>query len=462
VVDPRTGEIIKGNVTLGSLRGRQDYLIAEALLAPYTKGKPPADAEHDAALQMVLQRIRQLSAHETGHTLGLSHNFAASSFPHDPDQTVSVMDYPHPWVTIGADGVPDLSHAYPVGIGIWDKVAIEYGYREFDRDGEPYEDAAGLEKILEDSEQTGLIYITDEDARPLSSAHPHAHLWDNGADPAAELNRVLEVRAAALARFGEDAIREGTPLAQLEDTLVPLYLFHRYQTEAATKEIGGLDYRYNVRGDGQMLPKVVDAKDQRAALAAVLKTLSPATLTLPESLLRLLPPSPPGLPRTQESFPAETGLTFDPVAAAASAADLTLGLVLNPERANRLVEYHARDSVEPSLPEVIEATLASTEVPHGATGLTAEVKRAVDNRILEALLTLGANPGSSAETQATVRAEVTALKAKLAAGESAGEEGSFDAMETARIDEFLHDPGKFVTAKPVPAPPGMPIGDDEE
>jgi len=357
--------------------------------------------------------------------------------------------------------VPDLSHAYPAGIGIWDKVAIDYGYREFDRDGKPYEDAASLEKILHDSEQTGLIYITDEDARPLGSAHPHAHLWDNGADPAAELNRVLDVRAAALARFGEDAIRESTPLAQLEDTLVPLYLFHRYQTEAATKEIGGLDYRYNVRGDGQMLPRIVDAKDQRAALAAVLRTLSPAMLTLAESLLRLMPPQPPGLPRTQESFPAGTGLTFDPIGAAASAADLTLSLVFNPERANRLVEYHARDSSEPTLPEVIEATLASTEIPGGATGLTAEVKHAVDNRILEALLALGANPAASVETQATVRTEVTALKTMLAAS-GAGGEGSFGAMEIARIDEFLHDPEKFVPAKPVPAPPGMPIGDDEE
>jgi hypothetical protein len=461
VVDPRTGEILKGNVTLGSLRGRQDYLIAQALLAPYANGKFLSDPSQDPALQMVLQRLRQLAAHETGHTLGLAHNFAASSFPHPADETISVMDYPHPWVTLDANGVPDLSHAYPVNIGLWDKVAIDYGYREFDSDGHPVEDPAGLDKILTDSEKSGLIYITDEDARPVGSAHPHAHLWDNGADPAVELNRVLEVRAAALKRFGQDAIQQGMPMAQLEDTLVPLYLFHRYQTEAATKEIAGLDYRYNVRGDGQTLPQIVAPSDQLAALAAVLKTLSPATLTLPESLLALFPPRPPGLPRTQESFPSATGVTFDPIAAAQSAADLTLALLLNPQRANRLVEYHARDRSEPSLNDVIEATLAST---HDATdsGLALEVRHAVDDRILLALMALGANQGASPETQAVVRAALTAHLVALRGSAASGEEGAFNVLEASRIETFLADPSKFVPAKPVPAPPGMPIGDDED
>jgi hypothetical protein len=462
VADPRTGEIIKGNVTLGSLRGRQDYLIAEALLAPYKNGKPAADEAHDEALQMVLQRIRQLAAHETGHTLGLSHNFAASSFPHDPDQTVSVMDYPHPWVTLNANGVPDLTHAYPVGIGIWDKVAIDYGYREFDRDGHPVEDPTALDKILSDSEKTGLIYITDEDARPLGSAHPHAHLWDNGTDPATELDRVLTVRSAALARFGPDVIREGEPLAQMEDTLVPLYLFHRYQTEAASKEIGGLDYRYNVRGDGQMLPGIVSPADQRHALASVLKTLSPETLTLPESLLKVLPPRPPGLRRTEESFPSGTGLTFDPIATAESSADLTLALVFNPERANRLVQYHARDSAEPSLEDVISATLKSTGSANSLSGLALDVKYAVDGRILEALLALGASPDSSAETKATVRGAVSALRDDLKTSSGTDQDAAFHQYEASRIDAFLRDPEKFVPAKPIPAPPGMPIGEDGE
>src|SRR6202789_19245 len=288
VVDPRTGEIIKGNVTLGSLRSRQDYLIDEALLSPYVHGKPPPPAS-DPMLAMVLQRTRQLAAHETGHTLGLAHNFAASSFPHKPEESVSVMDYPHPWITLDKNGVPNLSESYAVNIGIWDKVAINYGYREFDKSGKPAEDSAALNSILEASQKTGLIFITDEDSRPFGSAHPHSHLWDNGTNPADELDRVLTVRSTALGRFGENAIEKGTPLAQLEDTLVPLYLFHRYQTEATLKEIGGVDYRYSLRGDSQPNPEIDSAAEQKKALAVVLKTLSPETLTLPESLLKILP-----------------------------------------------------------------------------------------------------------------------------------------------------------------------------
>ena len=464
IADPRTGEIMKGNVTLGSLRGRQDYLIAEALLAPYASGRTKQDPANDAALQMVLQRIRQLAAHETGHTLGLAHNFAASSFPHLPTQTMSVMDYPHPYVAL-KNGVPDLSDAYPAGIGTWDKVAIDYGYREFDRDGKPIEDPAALDRILANSEKTGLIFITDEDARPLGSAHPHAHLWDNGTDPAAELSRVLEVRSAALGRFGEDAIKPGTDLAQLEDTLVPLYLFHRYQTEAAAKEIGGLDYRYNVRGDGQMSPQIVDPADQKKALDAVLKTLSPETLTLPESLLKLFPPRPPALPRTQESFPVHTGLTFDPIAAAESSADLTLALLCNPERASRLIEYHMRVPESPSLRGVLEAISKTTaERPEAGHSMSSEVERAVEFRGLEAMLALAVNEQAATQARAIARWHINDLLKQWMT--TPAPEDTAEAIHRAamveRIQGFERDPQKFVPAKPVEAPPGMPIGDDEE
>ncbi len=446
VADPRTGEIVKVNVTLGSLRGRQDYMIAEALLAPYADGKS-LPAKDDPMLAMVLARIRQLSAHETGHTLGLAHNFAASSF----SQSASVMDYPHPYVTLDASGKPDLSHAYAVNIGEWDKVAIDYGYRDLPADA----DQATLSRPVDAALKRGLYFITDEDARPLGGAHPHAHLWDNGADAAGELNRVLEVRAAALKRFGEGAIRSGEPMAELEDKLVLVYLLHRYQTEAAAKVIGGLDYRYALRGDGQTVTAIVPAEEQRKALAAVLKTLSPETLTLPESLLKVLPPMPNGMERTRESFASHTGLTFDPIAAAESSADLTLGLLFHPERASRLEEQHARDGNLPSLGDVMEAALKEARPAEKVDAMQTLVSEAVYVRTVEAMLRLAADPSASAMARGAVMTRLAHLRRQ------ANPEQPTDAYVARRIEAFEREPEKFAPVKRTEAPPGMPIGDDE-
>jgi hypothetical protein len=236
VVDPRTGEIIKGNVLLGSLRVRQDYMIAEGLLAPYEEGRDP-DPE---MLEMALDRIRQLSAHEIGHTLGIGHNFAASV-----NDLASVMDYPHPMASMNDDGTLSLENAYDIGIGDWDKRAVIWGYQDFP---EGVDEEEALDEIIRETLDMGHMFISDEAARPQGGAHPYAHLWDYGSDPVSQLDHILKIRESALSRFGEQNIREGRSMAQMEDVLVPIYLFHRYQTEATVKLIGGVDYAYALRG----------------------------------------------------------------------------------------------------------------------------------------------------------------------------------------------------------------------
>ena len=448
VIDPRTGEIIKGQVTLGSLRARQDYIIAEALLSPYKNGvTAPPELQ-----SIVLARIRQLAAHEVGHTLGLQHNFVASSIA----PGTSVMDYPHPWITLDPSGHLDLSQAYARGIGAWDKVAIQYGYSQFPAGTNEH---TALNDVLSNAQEKGLYLITDADSRPPGGAHPYAHLWDNGPDPAAELERILKVRAAALQQFGENAVPAGQPLAELEDTLVPLYLLHRYQTEAAAKELGGSNYRYALRGDGQIVTQMIDPAEQQKALDALLKTLSPETLTLPESLLRILPPRPPGYPRTRESFAAQTGVAFDPGGATEAAANITLSLLFNPQRASRLVEYHLRDPRNPALAQVIQAVISSTWKATPATGLAAATQSITQAAVVEALLGLAANKDASVEARAIAREQAVALRQLLS--QQSSKDHPIRTAAIARIDLFLTDPEKFTPAPAPPVPPGQPIGDDE-
>ncbi len=454
VADPRTGEIIKGQVTLGSLRSRQDYKIAEALLAPYVEGKPiPPDME-----QMVLARTRQLAAHEVGHTLGLQHNFAASSVA----PGTSVMDYPHPWITLDAAGKPTLANAYTTGVGAWDKAAITYGYSQF---APGTDEKAQLEKLLEQDDAQGLRYITDADSRPLGSANPYGHLWDNGPDAALELERILEVRRAALDRFGEDAIRTGEPMFELEDTLVPLYLLHRYQTEAASKLIGGLDYRYAVRGDHGMVTRMIAPAEQRKALEAVLHTLEPVNLTLSPEFLSILPPSPPGYPRTRESFEGYTGLTFDPDGAVEAAANLTASLLFEPTRASRLVEFHAINPSAPGLEEVIESIVQNTWQTPRLTGLSGQTQDVVENVVLNHLMQLAASKQASPQARAIAIQELSNLEAwlddQLDIEVTQGRQAHWSAAVD-DIERFWKDPEKFETPKELATPPGQPIGEDIE
>ena len=451
VIDPRTGEIIKGHVTLGSLRVRQDFLIAESLLAPYEKGKPVSTKMQE----MALARLRQLAAHEVGHTLGLMHNYSAST-----ENRSSVMDYPPPYVKLGVDGVPDLSEAYAKGIGEWDKVSIAFGYQDF---APGTNEQAALNKILLDAYGRGLRYLTDQDARPAGSSSSLAHLWDSGANAVDELNRIMQVRGAALKRFGENNIREGTPLATLEDVLVPLYMLHRYQVEAASKLVGGMDYTFALRGDGQMPTQIVAPSDQRRALAAVLATLKPDVLALPEPLVKMIPPRPPDYERGREHFKIRTSPAFDALAPAEAAAQHTLQFLFNPERAARLVEFHARNPENPGLEEIIDVVLAATWRSVRGSGYAAEIARTIDRVVLYDLMALCANEHASDQVRAIAALKLEQLRDWLATNQSAAkddEERAHFFAAVSQIVQFQKDPKQISVAPPAEPPDGPPIGDD--
>ena len=441
--DPRTGEIIKGHVTLGSLRIRQDYLIAEGLLAPYESGTSVSTEGRE----MALARIRQLAAHEVGHTLGLAHNYAASTH-----KDASVMDYPHPYVQLSAVGIPDLTKAYPVGIGEWDKHAITYGYAQFSN----VEDESGkLRQIIETGLKAGLEFISDTDSRPEGSAHPRGHLWDSGPDAVAELDRVMQVRTKALDRFGTYNIRDGSAWSTLRDALVPIYLLHRYQTEAASKWIGGVDYSYAIKGDGQKIAEVMPADLQRKALNSLLKTIEPKNLVLSEKLLKLLPPNAYGFFQTRESFKGASGLTFDSLAPAEAAASITVGLILNPHRAHRLIEQHARDAKVDGFIEVTDRLLLATWKAPRKNGLEANIQETIETIVMQRLMSLavGETSSSAVRSQAHLKLEQLRDYAKTLSGSRLAS-GRFAVRQ---IERFLADPKQIQISFPEP-PPGQPIG----
>ncbi|MBX2965074.1 MAG: zinc-dependent metalloprotease [Cyclobacteriaceae bacterium] len=451
VSDPRTGEIIKGHVSLGSLRVRQDFLIAEGLLAPYETGKavPPQMQE------MALARLRQLSAHEVGHTIGLAHSYASST-----ENLASVMDYPHPIATI-KDGKIDLSKSYDDKIGVWDKLAITYGYAQFPQGTN---EAAALEKILQDGLKQGLTFLSDQDARPTGGAHPYAHLWDNGQDATDELNRVMQVRALALKNFGEKNIREGVPMALLEETLVPVYFFHRYQAEAASKVLGGLNYRYAVRGDGQPVTEMISAAQQQKALDALLGTVTPQALALPADLIKNIPPHPIGYPRTREVMRTRTDLTFDPLAYAESASDMVLGLIFHPARATRLVQHHALNNQQPSLESVIDKVVNTTFKSATKNGYEGLLQMTVNHSVLNSLIKLNRNQNASPQARAIAHLKIDQLKTWLTEKTKSTTNESWKAhyaYSLNTIQAFRENPEKYEAENLLSPPPGQPIGQDE-
>jgi hypothetical protein len=447
VVDPRTGEIIKGNVTLGSLRVRQDYLIAQGLLAPFEHGMP-AD---NKMLQMALNRLSQLAAHEVGHTIGLQHNYSASVVNRS-----SVMDYPHPTVTLDAKGDIDLSDAYDLKIGEWDKISVTWGYQDF---AKGTDEKAALEKILSDAYKKGFQFISDRDARAPGGLHPTAHLWDNGKNPVDELSNVMKVRAVALNHFGENNIRTGTPMAFLEDVLVPVYLYHRYQLEAVTKLVGGMYYTYALRGDGQMVTKSLSKEEQMKALQAVIGTLDPAVLVLPDRITRLIPPRPSNYEYNRELFKKRTGLAFDALSPAETAADMGLSFLFNSERMNRMVEYQAQNGGL-GLDEMITTLVNATWKSPRRKGMEGLIQLQTEQLLLTYLLSASVNENNSFITLLVIQKSLSDLKTFI----EGKKKTAIDATYAGHLLLALERIKKPENAKPTihaVIPPGAPIGCDE-
>ncbi len=442
ITDPRTGEILKGNVTLGSLRVRQDYMIAEGLLAPYENG----DEEARELTEWALARIRQLSAHEVGHTLGLGHNYYNSEVGR-----ISVLDYPHPLITWDGEAF-DHSEVYDADIGEWDKVAIRYGYSVFPPGAD---EAAELDRILDEAWARDVRYFTNQDM----SAHARVDQWSNGIDPGVELDRMLDVRRAALERFGARAIRTGTPMARMEEVLVPLYMHHRYQVTAAASVLGGMHYTYATRGDGLEPVRPASARAQLRALDALMRSMQPSELTVPAAVLDRLPPRPAGHGRTRELFPRYTGPMFDAVSPAVVASAHVVGEALEPSRAARLLEQNALDPSLPGLEEVIDALAAVGEPDPADSPYEAEVRRAVGRVVAEGLVAL-ASAAAMPQVRA-VAAQRLGWLAEKAESRAAGEgrdaaHFALLARDIRRFEERPHDPW---TPMPTPeAPPGAPIG----
>ena len=459
IIDPRTGEIVKGSVLLGSLRVRQDRMIFEGLVGADKTGAGGVDDP----INISLARLRQLAVHETGHAIGLEHNFAGSTF----DDRASVMDYPPPRVDI-VNGDLDFADAYQVGVGTWDKFAVKWLYTPV------APGAAGqaqLDAIVDEGYAKGLRYVSDEDSRPTGAAQPYGSLWDDGPDAVAGLQHVLAVRKIALDRFGVRNLPKDAPISDLRRVIVPIYLFHRYEIDAVAKSVGGIDFNYALRGDARDSSSVVKPTDQRRALDALLETLDPTILDLPQPLVDLLAEgrdSPRDKAFDIEVFGRPHAPGFDVGTAADAAVDITLGDLLDPDRLNRLAAQGGQDPQQLKIGEVIDQIVSKTfhETPSQG-GHTAELRRRIQARTIIRLATAMQANSLDPTAKASIKAALDALGerlARLTSGDPA------DVAQARYYSNLLLNPNidgiaiiaAADTHRALEPPPGMPIGESED
>ena len=425
---------------------RQDYLIFSGLLSPYETGIPA----NDKMLQAALARLRQLSAHEIGHTIGLMHNYAASV-----SNRASVMDYPHPTIRVNANGEMDFSSVYDDKIGEWDKVAVTWGYQDFPAGTN---EKTALNNIILDANKRGLQFISDRDARAPGGLHPQAHLWDNGVNAAEELKEVMKVRSKALQQFGEKNIQPGMPMAMLEDALVPVYFYHRYQIEAATKLVGGMYYNYAVRGDGQLITKMLSKEEQRKALNIIIDCIDPKVLMIPDRIAALIPPRPSGYGTSRELFRKRTGLSFDQLSPAETAADLPFSFLFNSERLSRMVQQEVNAGL--AVDEMIQLLINNTFKAPRRTGMEALIQQQTEQVLLTYLLASSVDENNSFTVRGILIKTLGELKKYIELQSKTATTVYAGHLQLAL--ERMKNPSAAKPTLHKEAPPGAPIGCEQD
>jgi hypothetical protein len=367
------------------------------------------------------------------------------------------MDYPAPRIGL-AGGAPDLSDAYGIGVGRWDDFMVDWLYGA-------ETDAQGQAKMAAALAQ-GLRFVADDDSRPAGAAHPYGSLWDDGADPTAELERMTNVRAAAVARFGPEALPAGTPLADLRRAFVPIWLLDRYQIEAAAKLLGGVDFAYSLGNGGRDDARPVPPAAQRHALDALLATLTPAALTVPPALVPRLSAGWSGDPDRQtqiEILPTAGGPVFDPLAATEAGAMVTLTDLLAPERLNRLEIQNQADPQSPGAGEAIDRLLAQVLAFQGLGPAEAAVQRRIATTAVLALARLQRDPALSPTLALALSDRLSRLGSQLAHTIGTTTQADWSRGlgkllgDREALDKAVADPRRLPNI-----PPGMPIGEDGE
>ena len=439
IVDPRTGEIIKGQVSLGSLRVRQDYMILSGLI------DNPNDIENKSLIKKTsLDRIRQLSAHEIGHTLGFAHNYISSA-----NNRSSVMDYPHPKIDI-VNGNINIDNAYSKNIGDWDKVSVRYAYTDFQ---ENENEDVKLNDIIEEAVNKGLYFLSDSDSRPVGSANPFSHLWDNGEFPYKELDKLLKVRDLALKNIDLDNLVDGEPYDRIEDILVPIYMLHRYQIESAAKAIGGVDYLYFVKNKNNDKVKFVDSKLQKESLKSLLNVLNPKNLVLPTNLIQILSPRSFRNPRTRENFESNTGVTFDYINASSSIINHTLTFLMNPERINRIYQQNMFGENILMLDDYLTIISNSIFSNKRMSPYESSINKNTSSLFLDHLFLTFNNSNTNDLSKSVILSSILNTKEKLSSNLN-----DYNRFLVNKINGFIDNPDKYIPVEKTKIPDGSPIG----